>query len=179
MKSNRPKIITVCGSTKFKDDHLREIKRLSMEGNIVLSCPFFSQSDPEDAMTVDNDVPLLEELHNQRIMMSDAIFVVNTGGYIGESTLREIKLAISYGKEINYMEEPKTIISGKRRTRLDHIGELGAGDAAQNLMGFLTNIVTVEALMDYKAVSPVADEAHRRYDKLKDRLRAYLEEELV
>lgn len=31
------KVITLCGSTKFKDDFLREQKRLTLEGNIVTS----------------------------------------------------------------------------------------------------------------------------------------------
>ena len=45
------------------------------------------------------------ELHFQKIEMSDAIFVVNVDGYIGESTRKEIEYAKSLDKEVMYLEK--------------------------------------------------------------------------
>ena len=36
--------------------------------------------------------------------MADAIYVINVGGYIGESTRSEIEYAKKHGKEILYLE---------------------------------------------------------------------------
>lgn len=39
------KVITLCGSSRFKDDILREYKRLTLEDNIVLFDGIFNQND--------------------------------------------------------------------------------------------------------------------------------------
>lgn len=44
-------------------------------------------------------------MHKQRIDMSDGIFVVNVGGYIGSSTKGEIEYAKKHNKEIIYLEQ--------------------------------------------------------------------------
>ncbi|MBR2328317.1 MAG: hypothetical protein IKA58_00340, partial [Clostridia bacterium] len=46
----------------------------------------------------------LDAAHMRKIEMSDGIYVVNIGGYIGESVRNEIALAKSLGKEIIYHE---------------------------------------------------------------------------
>lgn len=99
------KVITICGSTRFKEDILKAQKDLTMQGNVVLSCPFFNHADGIE-MT-EKDSYLVDELHKQKIDMSDAIYVVNKGGYIGESTSNEIIYAESIGKRVIFMEERK------------------------------------------------------------------------
>ena len=97
------KIITLCGSTKFKDDFLREQKRLTLEGNIVLSVGFFeiTENDKPD----DDKVKTLKDIHLRKIDLSDEIFVINKNGYIGESTKKEIEYAIKNGKGVKYLEK--------------------------------------------------------------------------
>lgn len=101
-ESCNPKIITICGSTRFKEQHLVAVKKLTMDGNIVLSCPFYNHAD--DEKITDEDARLLTFLHKRKIDMSDSIFVINPGNYIGKSTMDEIIYAASKGKEILYLE---------------------------------------------------------------------------
>jgi hypothetical protein len=46
----------------------------------------------------------LDELHLRKIDLADEILVLNVGGYIGDSTRREIEYAQSKGKRIRYLE---------------------------------------------------------------------------
>lgn len=93
-------IITICGSTKFKDEMLNTAKELTLNGNIVLMPFVFAHSG--DKIT-DVQKTLLDQLHFQKIQMSDAIYVVNVNNYIGESTKNEIKYAKKLGKIITYL----------------------------------------------------------------------------
>jgi len=104
-ESNKARVITICGSTRFKDEHLAAVRRLTLEGNVVLACPFYNHADGE-SMT-DEQTRLLDWLHKQKIDMSDAVYVVNPGGYIGTSTMEEIKYAFQHGKGVIFMEEHK------------------------------------------------------------------------
>ena len=97
------KIITLCGSTKFKDDFMVEQKRLTLEGNIVISVGVFGHSDG-DVLTIDVK-DILDDIHKSKIDLSDEIFVINVGGYIGTSTKSEIEYAKSTGKMVKYLEE--------------------------------------------------------------------------
>ena len=97
------KVITLCGSTKFKDEFLREQKRLSLEGNIVISVGLFGHSGDDEVWT-DGKKEMLDDMHRRKIDMSDEIFVINKGGYIGSSTRGEIEYAIQTGKKVSYME---------------------------------------------------------------------------
>lgn len=98
----RKKIITVCGSLKFKEEIMREAIRLELEGNIVLT-PLFPLK--EEDMSTKEEGNLLGNMHKEKIKISDGIFVINVGGYIGESTQSEISLAKSLHKEVKYLEE--------------------------------------------------------------------------
>ena len=100
------KIITLCGSTKFKDEYLREQKRLSLEGNIVISVGLFGHSGDNEVFT-DGVKEMLDDMHLRKIDLADEIFVINPGGYIGQSTRREIEYALSTGKAVNYLVEMK------------------------------------------------------------------------
>ena len=105
------KVITLCGSTKFKDEFLRVQKELTLKGNIVISVGLFGHSgDNEvwenmDEGTLTKTKEMLDDMHKRKIDMSDEIFVINVGGYIGTSTKYEIEYAKSTGKKINYLEK--------------------------------------------------------------------------
>lgn len=104
------KVITLCGSTRFKDQFLEAQKRLTLEGNIVISVGLFGHSgDNEvwenmDEGTLTATKVMLDDMHKAKIDMSDEIFVINVGGYIGESTRSEIEYAEMTGKLIKYLE---------------------------------------------------------------------------
>lgn len=98
------KVITLCGSTKFKDEFLKEQKRLSLEGNIVISVGLFGHSG-DDEVWSDNIKEMLDDMHKRKIDMADEIFVINKGGYIGSSTKSEIEYAKKTGKPVHYLEE--------------------------------------------------------------------------
>lgn len=105
------KVITLCGSTRFKDAFLEAQKRLTLEGNIVISVGLFGHSgDSEvwenmDEGTLTKTKEMLDDMHKRKIDMADEIFVINVGGYIGSSTKSEIEYAIATGKEVKYLEE--------------------------------------------------------------------------
>lgn len=96
------KVITLCGSTKFKDEFMRIQRELTLAGHIVLSVGCFGHSG--DKFTEDQK-QMLDDMHKRKIDMADAIFVINKDGYIGSSTSSEISYAHEHNKEVIYMEE--------------------------------------------------------------------------
>lgn len=98
------KVITLCGSTRFKDEFLREQKRLTLEGNIVISVGLFGHSGDTEVWN-ENTKEMLDDMHKRKIDMADEIFVINKDGYIGSSTKSEIAYATEHGKKVNYMEK--------------------------------------------------------------------------
>ncbi len=102
---DRAKVITLCGSTRFKDAILAENARLTIEGNLVISLGVFGHADLPDydwATDVSDMRGMLGRLHRQKIDLADEVHVVNPGGYIGESTRREIAYAEMLGKPVTY-----------------------------------------------------------------------------
>lgn len=97
------KVITLCGSTKFKDDFYREQKRLTLEGNIVISVGMFGHSGDDEVFT-EGVKEMLDDMHKRKIDMADEIFVINKGGYIGSSTISEIEYARKTNKPVKFME---------------------------------------------------------------------------
>lgn len=85
------KIITICGSSKFKAtiNHWNGV--LTLRGHIVFSLGCFGHADKLQLTKTQKD--RLDRIHIEKIRRSDAIFVVNEGGYIGSSTSNEIKVA--------------------------------------------------------------------------------------
>ena len=84
---------------KFKDDFLREQKRLTLEGNIVLAPNMF-----EIENITSNIKSMLDEMHKRKIDLADEVFVINKNGYIGSSTKSEIEYAQNLGKKIVFMK---------------------------------------------------------------------------
>lgn len=96
------KIITICGSLKFKNEMIKQAIKLQLEGNCVLM-PIIPID--EKLNYTKEELELLKKAHFQRIDISDSIFVVNIGGYIGESTIKEIDHVTKQNKKILYLEK--------------------------------------------------------------------------
>ena len=94
--------ICLCGSTRFKDEYEAENKRLTLEGHVVLSVAGFGHSG--DTFT-DGQKELLDLIHLQKILICDAIYVIDVDGYIGDSTRREIRWAELNEKYVFYLHE--------------------------------------------------------------------------
>ena len=100
------KVITLCGSTRFKNEFLEAQKRLTLEGNVVITVGLFGHSG-DDVVWTEGVKDMLDRQHLAKIDLADEIFVINVGGYIGDSTRREIAYAEFKGKTIKYMENSK------------------------------------------------------------------------
>ncbi len=96
-----PEIVTLCGSTKFKEEYLKVMKELTLEGKIVIPVGLWGHSG--DPIT-EEQKKMLDELHLRKIDLADSIFVINPGRYIGESTKKEIKYALNKSKIVKYLE---------------------------------------------------------------------------
>jgi hypothetical protein len=97
------RIITLCGSTKFKDEFIREQKRLTLEGNIVISVGLFGHSGDDEVLS-ESTKEMLDDMHKRKIDLADEIFVINPGGYVGSSTLSEIEYAKATNKPAGYLQ---------------------------------------------------------------------------
>ena len=97
------KVITLCGSTKFKEEYLNAQKQLTLEGNIVISVGLFGHRGDNEVWS-EGTKAMLDDMHKRKIDMADEIFVINVGGYIGESTRSEIEYAKSTGKGVKFLE---------------------------------------------------------------------------
>ena len=97
------KVVTLCGSTRFKDAFIDAQKCLTLEGNIVISVGLFKLSGDDEVMT-EVTKEMLDDMHKRKIDMADEIFVINVGGYIGSSTRSEIEYATATGKIVRYLE---------------------------------------------------------------------------
>jgi len=99
----KPTVVALCGSTRFKrvweETNLRE----SLMGRIVLSVACFPHSDRVTLNFVQRGV--LDEVHLRKIDLADEILVLDVNGYIGESTCAEIEYAKAHGKRVRYLSE--------------------------------------------------------------------------
>lgn len=96
-------VITICGSSRFKDEMMQVAKQLTLQNHIVLMPMVFHHTDG-DELTTEQKLSL-DNLHKQKIDMSDAIFVVDVDKYIGESTWSEIDWARRHNKQIFFLSE--------------------------------------------------------------------------
>lgn len=101
MKDNY-KVITLCGSTKFKDEFLKVQKELTLAGNIVISVGLFGHFGDTEVWA-EGTKEMLDDMHKKKIDMADEIFVINVNGYIGNSTKSEIEYAEAHNKKVNYL----------------------------------------------------------------------------
>jgi hypothetical protein len=102
-ESQTPKVVCLCGSTRFKSAFEEANRRETLAGRIILSVGVFGHCESEPLRP---DVKMeLDELHLKKIDFADEILVINVNGYIGESTRREIAYAQAHGKDVRYLEE--------------------------------------------------------------------------
>ena len=97
-------IITICGSSRFKKEIMDVARDLTMAGHIVLAPFVFHHVDDDNLST--EELIRLDNLHKEKINMSDAIFVVNVDNYIGESTYGEIDWANRMKKQTYFLNPP-------------------------------------------------------------------------
>ena len=100
-------VITLCGSTKFKNEFIKVQKELTLKGKIVISLGLFGHSGDHEVWE-DGVKEMLVDMHKRKIDMADAIMVIDIDGYIGESTKKEIEYAKSRGKFIYFYTHPET-----------------------------------------------------------------------
>ena len=104
------KVITLRGNTRFKNEFMEVQKRLTLEGKIVISVGLFGHSGDQevwenmDEGTLTKTKKMLDDMHKRKIDMADSIYVINVGGYVGESTKSEIEYAKKHGKKVEYLE---------------------------------------------------------------------------
>ena len=99
---DKPIVVTLCGSTKFKQAYIDANRRETMAGRIVLTCGLFNHAG--GLKLTEDEKCRLDELHKRKIDISSEILVLNVGGYIGESTRNEMGYAFLKGKSIRYLE---------------------------------------------------------------------------
>ncbi len=93
------KIVTICGSMRYTDEMIKIAYDLEAKyGYAVIQCVYNMNNEKIGKNDIDN----LANAHWKKIEISDAIYVVNVDGYIGESVSREIEYAKKLGKEIIY-----------------------------------------------------------------------------
>ena len=135
-----PRIICLCGSTRFYEEFQRANFRETMAGNIVLSVGFYPHAEcskeahGEDVGITPAQKTTLDELHKRKIDLADEILVLNVGAYIGDSTRSEIAYAKAQGKAIRWLETPcaEIIIHADAET---HIDQARALCGAENVVG--------------------------------------------
>ncbi len=105
---NKPKIVCLCGSTRFLDWFMIKAWELEKQGIISLGVnilpPKYFKEDGGKGAEQEGVAKILDELHLRKIDLADEVFVLNVDGYIGESTRNEINYAIAKGKKIEYLE---------------------------------------------------------------------------
>lgn len=107
------KVVTLCGSTRFKEQFMEAQKRLTLAGYIVISVGLFGHAgdqevwDGMDEGTLSKTKEMLDDMHKRKIDMADEIYVINVGGYIGDSTRSEIQYAEEHGKTVRYYQDDR------------------------------------------------------------------------
>ena len=91
------KTYTLCGSMRFEKE-MRETAFLleAQNGYNILQCVY-----TETSLSAE-ELQRIKAAHYRKIDISDGIYVLNIGGYIGQSVSEEIAYAYQQGKEILY-----------------------------------------------------------------------------
>lgn len=96
------KVVTICGSLRYANEMMKIATQLQLEKNYaVIQCVY----NPDGLRFEGVDAAKLDKIHRKKIDVSDAIYVVNIDGYIGNSTKNEIEYAMKNGKEVIYHEK--------------------------------------------------------------------------
>lgn len=103
-RPDRPRIVCLCGSTRFKQAFLEANFRESLAGAIVLTVGWFSHADNRNYGLTSEEKTLIDRVYKDKITLADEVLVLNVEGYVGESTASEIAHAERLGKPIRYLE---------------------------------------------------------------------------
>jgi hypothetical protein len=107
-KEGRPKVVCLCGSSRFYDAYQQAEYEETMKGHIYLSIGFYphstDQAHGEGVGCTSDEKKALDELHKRKIDLADEVFVLNVGGYIGDSTKSEVEYAKATGTPIRWLE---------------------------------------------------------------------------
>ena len=90
------KVVTICGSMRFA----KQMQEIALELETKRGYCVFQPIGDADTKLTDEDIKRLAEAHYHKIDLSDAVYIVNIGGYIGKSVSEEIEYAKAHGKEI-------------------------------------------------------------------------------
>ncbi len=101
--TGRPEIVCLCGSLRFADELRAAHRELTFAGVIVVAPG--EAGEPGEPVT-DEQKSLLDALHLRKIDLADRVLVVNPGGYVGESTSREIAYARATGTPVSFTDPP-------------------------------------------------------------------------
>lgn len=114
-----PKIVCLCGSTRFYGVFQKANFEETMKGNIVLSVGFYPHSQGlahgQETGVTPKQKDALDELHKRKIDVADEILVLNVDGYVGDSTASEIRYALAHNKPVRWLDPSK----------IPHMPELG------------------------------------------------------
>jgi hypothetical protein len=102
----RPVIVCLCGSTRFGEEFRRANLEETLKGKIVLTIGCDFKSDDGLGLTEYNKIRL-DELHLRKIDLANEVLILNVGGYIGESTRRELEYARAHGKTVRFWEKER------------------------------------------------------------------------
>lgn len=106
----KPKIVCLCGSTRFHRQFVEHNYRETMAGRIVLSVGFYPHAvdevHGEGVGITPEQKEALDELHKRKIDLADEVLVLNVGGYVGSSTRSEIEYARAHCKPLRWLEAP-------------------------------------------------------------------------
>jgi hypothetical protein len=97
-------IVTLCGSTRFKNEFMEAQKQLTLEGCIVISVGLFGHSGDDEVLKEGVKV-MLDDMHRRKIDMADRVFIIDVNGYVGSSTKLEIEYAKETGKPVSYLTQ--------------------------------------------------------------------------
>jgi hypothetical protein len=103
-----PKVITLCGSTRYRADFERAQRAWTAAGYIVLTVGWFAHDETgkhKEDVIGEEAAAQLDELHKQKIDLSDEVLVINTNGYAGASTAGEIRYAFETGVKVSVLNE--------------------------------------------------------------------------
>ena len=98
--AERPEIVCICGSARFADEMRAASRELTFAGAIVVA------PGEADGPVTEEQKAALDALHRHKIDLADRVLVVNPGGYVGESTQREIAYARAAGKPVTFTDPP-------------------------------------------------------------------------
>ena len=98
----RPKIVCLCGSTRFKEAFVKAMREETLAGNIVLTVGMFGH---QEGIDMNGPVKaMLDELHKRKIDEANEVLILNCNGYIGSSTRSELEYAQRHHKTIRFLE---------------------------------------------------------------------------